>query len=88
MTDLTLDDLPFDRPARVQGYSEDAVAAVPEHGAAALRLIELGLDVGTRVVKRHGAPFGRDPIAVEVGGHMVAMRRADARLVHVRAEQE
>ena len=34
----------------------------------------------------HGAPFGKDPLAIRVGRMMVAMRRAQARAVSVSLE--
>lgn len=43
-----------------------------------LRLIELGFIEGVQLEVLHEAPFGRDPIAVRVGGATVALRRRDA----------
>lgn len=83
---MTLDDMPFDKPCHVLGFDESLLDSDPDCGASALRLMEMGFDAGARITKRHGAPFTRDPIAVEIGTHMVAMRRADARLVFVEPE--
>jgi ferrous iron transport protein A len=47
------------------------------------RLRELGFDEGVEVEVRHRGMLGGDPIAVFVGGNLVAMRRAFARLVDV-----
>lgn len=49
----------------------------------ARRLRELGFDEGVEVEMRHRAAIGGDPIAVRVGGNIVAMRWAFARLVEV-----
>ncbi len=87
MMDTSLDSVPFGIACRVTGFDEHAVEADAESGATALRLIELGFGEGARVVKRHAAPVTLDPLAIEIGGHMVAMRRADARLVLVSEEQ-
>lgn len=58
-----------------------------EAGASAndldLRLYEMGFDEGIDVEVLHRGPFGGDPIAVRVGGMVVAMRRADAEHVTV-----
>ena len=84
---VTLDDMPFGQPCRVAGYDEAAVESSAEHGTAALRLMELGFDQGVLVVKRHAAPVTKDPVTIEIGTHMVAMRRADARLILVMPER-
>lgn len=47
-------------------------------GELELRLIELGFIEGVDLEILHEAPFGRDPIAVRVGGATVALRRRDA----------
>ena len=47
------------------------------------RRIEMGLSEGLEVRLLHEGPFGRDPIAVLVEGHVVAMRRAEAAKVEV-----
>ena len=85
---MTLDDQPFGQPCRVAGYDEAAVERDAESGAAALRLMELGFDQGVRVVKRHAAPVTLDPVTIEIGTHMVAMRRADARLIFVTVDPQ
>lgn len=41
-------------------------------------LYGLGIMEGLHVRIMHVGPFSRDPIAVDIEGHMVAIRRADA----------
>lgn len=41
-------------------------------------LMSVGVVEGLDIRVLHEGPFGRDPIAIEIEGHMVAIRRADA----------
>lgn len=41
-------------------------------------LMSMGVVEGLGIRIMHEGPFGRDPIAIEIEGHMVAIRRADA----------
>jgi ferrous iron transport protein A len=77
---LRLDQLPFRTPARVTGIDWSCL-----NEADARRLRNLGFDEGVSVEALHGAPFGRDPLAVRIGRMMVAMRLAQARAVSVEA---
>jgi ferrous iron transport protein A len=77
---MTLDQLPYHRPAMVAGVDWTALTE-PEQR----RLRNLGLDEGVEVEALHGGPFGRDPIAVRIGRMMLAMRRVHARVIHVSA---
>jgi ferrous iron transport protein A len=77
---LRLDQLPFRTPARVTGIDWACL-----NEADARRLRNLGFDEGVSVEALHGAPFGRDPLAVRIGRMMVAMRLAQARAVSVEA---
>jgi Fe2+ transport system protein FeoA len=73
MTD-TLDDL---RPAcirRVHGFADLAEDV-------RCRLVDLGLDEGSEVERVAAGPINGDPIAVRVGNHMIAVRRAVARCI-------
>ncbi|MDT9599510.1 FeoA family protein [Sphingosinicella rhizophila] len=75
---LSLDQLPFHTPARVVGIDWPALS-----DSDARRLRNLGFDEGVGIEALHGAPFGRDPLAVRIGRMTVAMRRAQARAVSV-----
>jgi len=75
---LRLDQLPFRTPARVTGIDWSCLS-----DADAQRLRNLGFDEGVDIEALHGAPFGKDPLAVRIGRMMVAMRRAQARAVSV-----
>jgi ferrous iron transport protein A len=77
---LSLDQLPFRVPARVTGIDWSCLSE-----SDARRLRNLGFDEGVDIESLHGAPFGKDPIAVRIGRMMVAMRRAQARAVSVEA---
>ena len=75
---LRLDDLPFRTLAMIESIDWAALG-----DADAKRLRNLGFDEGVEIEALHGAPFGRDPLAIRVGRMMVAVRRAQARAVHV-----
>jgi ferrous iron transport protein A len=75
---LRLDHLPFRTPATVTGIDW---ARLPD--ADSRRLRNLGFDEGVEVEALHGAPFGKDPLAVRVGRMIVAMRRAQAQAIQV-----
>lgn len=60
-------------------------ASAPE--ALARRLLEFGVLEGEAIEVMHEAPFGRDPIAVQVRGTLVALRRHEARYVSVKLTQ-
>lgn len=75
---LSLDQLPFRTPALVTGIDWTRLS-----DSDAQRLRNLGFDEGVRIEALHGAPFGRDPLAIRIGRMMVAMRRAQAQAVSV-----
>ena len=75
---LSLDQLPFRTPATVSGIDWTLLS-----DGEAKRLRNLGFDEGMEIEALHGAPFGRDPIAVRIGRMMVAIRRAHARSITV-----
>lgn len=76
-----LDQLPYRTPARVTAIDWAGLG-----DADARRLRNLGFDEGVSVETLHGAPFGRDPLAIQIGRMTIAMRRAEAR--HFSVEQE
>ena len=55
----------------------------PNRNELADRLREMGFGEGVEVEVLHRAPLGGDPVAVQVGGGVVAIRRAEARLVEL-----
>ena len=77
---LSLDQLPYHRPATVTGIEWESLTQ-----SDAKRLRNLGFDEGVAIEALHGAPFGRDPIAVRIGRMQVAIRRAQAKVIMVEA---
>lgn len=65
---IPLDRLPPGQPMTIARIDHDA--------ATLLRLHEMGFDEGVAVTLLHRAPFGADPLAVQVGAMTVALRRA------------
>lgn len=63
-----------------------AIDPAASAGDLDLRLHEMGFDEGVDVEMLHRGPFGGDPVAVRVGGCVIAMRRADAMHVHVEVD--
>ena len=78
---MRLDQLPFRTVATVSAIDWSALS-----DADAKRLRNLGFDEGVEIEALHGAPFGKDPLAIRIGRMMVAMRRAQARAVMVSIE--
>lgn len=58
----------------------------PEQGIG-MRLRELGFIEGAKVRILHEAPFGGDPIVVEVRGALLALRRQEASQIEVHPDQ-
>ena len=75
---LRLDQLAYHRPATVVSVDWAALSEGEQR-----RLRNMGLDEGVRVEALHGGPFGRDPIAVRIGRMTLAMRKAQAHVIHV-----
>lgn len=48
-----------------------------------LRLLQMGFTVGSEFEIPFEAPYSRDPIAVLIRGALVALRRAEAKLIEV-----
>ncbi len=78
---MRLDELPYRTPATVSAIDWTALSE-----GDGKRLRNLGFDEGVDIEALHGAPFGKDPLAIRVGRMMVAMRRAQARAVTVHVE--
>lgn len=70
--------------AEVVALDESAVITPLLEGELELRLIEMGLVEGARIEVLHEGFPGRDPIAVRVNDHTVALRRGEANAVIVR----
>lgn len=79
---IPLDQLSFRTPATVAAIDWQVLG-----DKDAKRLRNLGFDEGVGIEVLHGAPFGKDPLAVRIGRMMVAMRRAQARAVSVAIEE-
>lgn len=63
----------------------ESVDAAPADDAVARRLTELGFVPGESVRLLAAAPFGGDPLLVQVGFTRFALRRAEAARVRVAA---
>ena len=77
---LYLGELQIGKKAVITGVTcEDAIST---------RLQELGLLTGECVEILHMAPMSRDPIAVQVRGNLVALRRNEANRIEVELVSE
>ena len=75
---MTLDQLPR--------HLRGTVTALESRGAERRRLMDLGLLPGAEVRAEMSSPLG-DPTAYVVCGSLIALRRSQARAVHVEAEE-
>ena len=75
---LRLDQLPYHCPATVASVDWTLLTEAEQR-----RLRNMGLDEGVQIEALHGGPFGRDPIAVRIGRMTLAMRKAQAHVIHV-----
>lgn len=66
----------------VNRTAADALGGLPD-GELERRLIEIGFVEGATVEVVHEGFLGRDPIAVRVNDHIVALRRREANAVYV-----
>jgi ferrous iron transport protein A len=80
---LLLADLPPDRPTTIVGMA----AAQGEDRSSGLlqRLAELGFMAGESISVLRRGPGGSEPIAVQVGDTVFALRRHEASCIHVKA---
>lgn len=83
----TLDDADFGRNFIMCGFFAFDPDDDKKESGVLSRMIELGFMEGAVIKKLHSAPFSHDPIAVEVDGHLVALRRAEAKLVKITVDQ-
>jgi Fe2+ transport system protein FeoA len=75
MTATTLNQLPLLQRAIIQAINApDALKAT---------LLSLGIMEGLEVLVRHRGPFGGSPLAIDFGGHMLALRIGDAARISV-----
>lgn len=51
------------------------------------KLLELGLTTGSRIQVLYFAPFG-DPIAIDLEGFVLSLRKSEANLIHVTVQQD
>lgn len=80
---VTLGSLAKGSRAEIVGLDESGVRTTLQKGELERRLIEMGLVEGAAVEILHEGFPKKDPIAVKVGGHTVALRRAEADAVLV-----
>lgn len=62
--------------------ADDTIADDHSNGVAH-RLLEMGFEEGRHIEIGYTGLFGRDPLAVHIGGALVALRRHDAKHVVV-----
>jgi Fe2+ transport system protein FeoA len=57
------------------------IESIANHPIAS-KLTEMGLTKGQKIMARYRAPFG-DPIAYEINGNLISMRKEEAKFVEV-----
>jgi len=80
---LRLADLRRPQQARVVALDEAGLATALPDGELERRLLEMGVLEGAHIEVLHEGFPGRDPIAVRVDGHVLALRRLEALAVRV-----
>lgn len=80
-----LDELPVGARAVVRAVRGDADTLGPDH---LRRLGELGFLPGEPVQLLRCGPGGREPLAVQIGDTLFALRRAEARAIEVERTAE
>ena len=78
-----LADLRNGRRAKVIGLDKGGVATPLAAGEIERRLVEMGVVEGAEMEIRYEGFPGRDPIAVRVDEHVLALRRNEARAVRI-----
>ena len=87
-TGVTLGSLSKKAKAEIIGLDETGIATPLRAGELERRLIEMGLVEGARIEVLHEGFPRRDPMAVRVNDHTVALRRAEADAVIVQVIEE
>jgi ferrous iron transport protein A len=80
---LRMGELPLGIKAEIIALDESSTISTLSPGELERRLIEMGLVEGAHVEVLHQGFPGRDPIAIRVNDHTVAMRRSEANVVIV-----
>lgn len=75
---LTLDKLKIGQSAIVQSFKDHNLS---------LKFVEMGCLPGERLTLTHIAPLG-DPIAIEISGYQLSMRKNEASSIEVLIENE
>lgn len=75
---MKLSDLRIDQPAKIISLDAKALTAT-----ALERLLEMGFLEGSTVILKHQG-WGGDPLAVEVRGGIIALRKNEASLIEVK----
>lgn len=78
---LSLSQLPRGQKALISAIAPDRSEADIH-----LRLHEMGFDEGIPIEVIHYGPFGGDPLAVNVDGTIIALRRSEADRIDVEVE--
>lgn len=71
---MTLDQLQPTESALVEGIDDETLS---------LKLYEMGCLPGEKIVMKFSAPLG-DPIAIQVAGYMLSLRKEEARKIRIR----
>jgi ferrous iron transport protein A len=80
---LRMGELPLGIKAEIIALDESSSASPLNPGELERRLIEMGLVEGAHVEVLHQGFPGRDPVAIRVNDHTVALRRSEANAVIV-----
>lgn len=83
MQKLRMGELPLGIKAEIIALDESSSISPLNPGELERRLIEMGLVEGAHVEVLHQGFPGRDPVAIRVNDHTVAMRRSEANAVIV-----
>ncbi|HXG24074.1 MAG TPA: FeoA family protein [Chthonomonadales bacterium] len=62
------------------------VVALTSEGAERRRMLDLGILPGTRIEVVMGSPLG-DPVAYRVRGSIIALRREQAKQIHIQRRE-